>query len=450
MLHQKQRGMAILWQRDSVGKGWIKLPPSDPRIPDLLRAREGRNDTYITPNEFDGWRLVRLLRSLRACYVDLDGCTDIYAVLDALTDQQKPHPSAILFSGRGLHLYWLLEALPSQALPVWQRIQDELIRSLANLGADSSAKDCTRLLRLSGTKNAKNGEEVIGHVLDGHRWSLRQLAFEVLGRDGRGHKPAAVVRDLRARRAHPDREIKGSIYARWHLVFQDLVRISEHHSHQVPQGYRDKWLFICGAALSWFTHPQGIEAEITSLGRLHTDLEAQDFAAAAKQNVSRALDAAAGKKITWHGQEIDPRYRFKRQTLYDWLSPIIAPELLPKLRAIVPDNEAAIRKQNRDRTRNAHIYTKNGVRADNREKRAQARAMREGGASFRQIAAEIGVSYESVRKWCREGVNQIAPCIAPRRVGHSPPAARLPSKTKTGWPLTARPPQPRSRGKAKS
>ena len=409
MLHAKQRGMAILWQREAIGKGWIKLPPGDPRIPDLLRAREGRNDTYITPNEFDGWRLVRLLRSLRACYVDLDGCTDIFAVLDALTDDQKPHPSAILYSGRGLHLYWLLEALPPQALPVWQRVQDELIRSLAHLGADSSAKDCTRLLRLSGTKNARNGEEVIGHVLDGHRWSLRQLAFEVLGRDGRGQKPAATIRDLRVRRTQPDHEIKGSIYARWHMVFHDLVRISEHHGHRIPQGHRDKWLFLCGTALSWFTHPQGIEAEITSLGRLHTDLEAQDFAAAAKQNVSRALDAAAGKKIIWRGQEIDPRYRFKRQTLYDWMAPIIPADLQTRLRAIIPAEIAKERRKPHDsRSRQRAIegryatsYTKAGVRASNEEKRAQARAMREGGASFRQIAAVIGVSYESVRKWCR-------------------------------------------------
>nr|WP_226830238.1 DNA-primase RepB domain-containing protein [Acidithiobacillus caldus] len=409
LLHREQRGAVILWERAILGgKRWIKLKPNDPRIPEMLRAQEGQNDAYITPNEFDGWRLVRLLRSLRACYVDLDGCTDIEAVLDALSARQLPCPSFILLSGRGLHLYWLLEAVPAQALPVWQRIQDALIAALVDLGADSAAKDCTRLLRLAGTRNSKNAVEIVGHIFDGHRWSLRQLAFEVLGRDGKGRRPAEV-RDLRAKRKGPDRAIQGSIYARWLLVFQDLIRISEHHRHDIPEGHRDKWLFLCGAALSWFTHPQGIAAEIASLGRLHTGLDPQEILSTTKPNLERAIDAAAGKKLTWNGQEVDPRYRFKRQTLYDWLSPIIPDNIFPELRAIVPDELARERRKphdNRQRNRAAEgryrdSYTKAGVRVSNQDKRAQAQVMRAQGQSYRQIAEGLGISHETARLWSK-------------------------------------------------
>jgi hypothetical protein len=404
LLHYDQRGIAILWERGAVdGCRWIKLRPDDPLIPEILRATEGRNDTYVTPNEFDGWRLVRLLRSLRANYVDLDGCTSLGDVLDCLTEQRLPCPSVVLYSGRGMHLYWLLESLPSKALPVWQRIQDALIRALAPLGADPTAKDCTRLLRLVGTRNAKNGEQVFGHILDGHRWSLRQLAFEVLGTEGKGRKPAEV-RDIRVKRANPDKAIQGSIYARWYLVYQDLLRISEYHNHRIPAGHRDKWLFLAGAALSWFTHPQGIEAEIASLGKAHTDLEANDWLDAASPNVQRALDAAAGKTMIWHGQKVDPRYRFRRQTLYDWLQPIITDELQTKLRAILPDAEAARRDKARNRAvegRYATNYTKQGVRTSNAEKRAQARLMRAQGLSYRGIAAELDMPLRTVWRWCQ-------------------------------------------------
>ena len=420
LLHQEQRGMVILWQRgEAAGNRWVKLRPTDPAIPDILRAREGLGDTFITPNEFDGWRAIRLLRSLRATYVDLDSQASLYDVLDLLATQRMPGPSAVLQSGRGLHLYWLLESLPPQTLPVWQRIQDALIRALAPLGADPAAKDCTRLLRLSGTRNTKNGEEVIGCVLDGHRWSLRQLAFEVLGTEGRGIRPTATVRDLRAKRQAQDRAMQGSIYARWHLVFQDLMRISNHHHHAIPKGHRDKWLFLCGSALSWFTHPQGIEAEIASLGRLHTDLDPSDYKDASTPNLKRALDAAAGKKMTWQGQSVDARYRFRRQTLYDWMQPIIPADLLPSLRAIIPDGLASERRTEREAARSparektraprnraiegryATNYTKTGVRSDNQEKRAQAQAMRAQGLSTRDIAVVCGVGKSTVDRWCK-------------------------------------------------
>lgn len=402
MLHAGQFATALVWERHKPKDHWIKLNPDDPDIPDVLRAIQGNEDAFLTPNEFYGWRLVRLLASLRACYVDLDGCTDYEEVRDTLLANRIPEPSAFNFSGRGLHLYWLLEPLPPKALPVWQRVQDELIRVLAPLGADPAAKDCTRVLRVCGSYNSKNGEEVRGCILDGHRWSLRQLAFEVLGRDGKGKKPAEV-RDIRTKRKTPDKAIQGSIYARWHLVFLDLMAISAHHDHNIPTGYRDKWLFLVGVALSWFTHPQGIEDEILSLGRENTQLDPSEIVVANKTTIQRALDAAAGEKIQWRGQEVDPRYRFRRQTLYEWLAPIIPAGILPKLRAIIPNDVARERDKARNRAiegRYSDNYTKQGVRASNQEKRAQAQRMRDAGATFREIADELGVSHPAVIKWC--------------------------------------------------
>ena len=408
MLHDEQRATAILWHRQAQGNRWIKLNPTDPMIPEILRAHEGKQDTYITPNEFNGWRLIRLLKSLRSTYVDLDGQTDIYAVLDRLHENRLPDPSAMLYSGRGLHLYWLHDPVPAQVLPVWQLMQDELIRVLKPLGADAAAKDCTRLLRLSGTVNSKSADQVVGHVLDGHRWPFRSLANEVLGE----RRKSAEVRDLRARRKASDKAIKGSIYARWHMVYHDLLKISAAHGHSIPTGQRDKWLFLAGCSLSWFTHPEGIEAEISSIGRTETDLSAADFADAIQPNLKRARDAAEGKKMLWNGQSVDTRYRFRRQTLFNWLEPIIPATLLPQLRAIIPDGLAtereSARQKNRDRATEGRYrtkYTLQVVRASNAEKRAQARSLRDGGASFRCIAAELAVSYETIRKWCAVGVN---------------------------------------------
>lgn len=399
----EQRGVVIHWERHAAaGKQWIKIKPNDPRIPEIFRTDAGKSDTFITVNEFDGWRYIRSLRSLRALYVDLDDQTDSYAVLDALAYAKLPGPNIIVSSGTGLHLYWLLEPLPPKALPVWQRCQDALIKALKPLGADSAAKDCTRLLRVVGTRN--KGEEVKAVVLDGHHWALRQIAFEILGTEGRGKKPHvsathAEIRDLRAKRPNPDKAIRGSIYARWHLVYQDLLRISAHHGHSIPAGHRDKWLFLAGVALSWFTHPQGIENELISLAGAHTDLKGPEIAQAGQPSLKRALQAAAGHKMEWRGEMVDPRYRFRRQTLHDWIGDLIPASLLPKMRAIIPDEEGQRRKRARDGSRYATHYTGRGVRASNEGKRATARLLRAQGCTQQAIADDLGVTQQTVSKW---------------------------------------------------
>jgi hypothetical protein len=168
---------------------------------------------------------------------------------------------------------------------------------------------------------------------------------------------------------------------------------------------------LAGVALSWFTHPQGIEDEILGLGRDHTDLDEREMRQALDPSLKRALQAAEGHKLSWNGQQVDPRYRFKRQTLYDWVGDLIPPDLLPEMRAIIPDEEARRRKAERnaaqEKTRNrakegryATNYTKTGVRACNEQKRATARLMRAAGKSYREIAEELGVSHETVRLWC--------------------------------------------------
>lgn len=399
ILHHRQRGVVIHWERRAVtgtGSGrWIKLRPNDPEIPEIFRQDVGKDDVFLSVNEFDGWRYIRLLRSLRALYVDIDDHTDLDEVLDSLAEQRLPAPSMAVWSGTGMHLYWLLEPLPPKTLPVWQRCQDALIQALKPLGADAAAKDCTRMLRLVGTRN--RGEEVHARVLNGHRWALRQIAFEILGTEGR---PKAQIRDIRTRRRRPDRQIQGSIHARWLIVYQDLLRISNHYHHQIPEGYRDKWLFLCAVALSWFTHAAGIEDEILGLGRMHTDLDLPEIRQAMQTPLKKALQAAQGEKIEWQGQEVDPRYRFRRQTLYDWIGDLIPASLLPSMRAIISDEEAVRRRKKRDQARYATHYTRQGVRSDNEQKRATARLLRAQGHTYRAIAAELGVPYASVHRWC--------------------------------------------------
>jgi hypothetical protein len=101
--------------------------------------------------------------------------------------------------------------------------------------------------------------------------------------------------------------------------------------------------------------------------------------ATVQATLKRAMQAAGGHLIEWQGKQVDSRYRFRRQTLYDWIGDLIPDGLLPEMRAIVPDEEVRRRDKARDRVKEGRYrtrYTQTGVRACNEQKRATDRLMR--------------------------------------------------------------------------
>lgn len=402
-VHQGTRhGTVIFWERaTSDSARWIKCGPQE-NLPAVAEALRGTSDSYFTVNQFQGWRQVRLLKSLRAVYVDLDGQEDLDLALEALASAQMPAPSFVVWSGRGLHLYWLLRSAPAQALPVWQRMQDALIKSLATIGADPACRDCTRILRLAGTRNSKNNKETRGLILTGTEWDMHTLADEILGARKPGRPPKAKVHDFDAMKARKGRKsvLQGSIYGWWHTVYSDLVRLTDvAYRNRVPEGKRDKILFLHAVALSWFAQPDAIADEILSVGQQITDLPAAEILQTMAPVIDRRNDADRGHKITWNGLDRDPRYFFKADTLRKWLGDDLVQQHADVLRALAPAEVIKQRKAQRDRDRWSDHNTGKGYRIGNETKRATAILMKSQGVSIRAIAAELGMSYGTVYAW---------------------------------------------------
>jgi len=372
-----QYGTAVLWERQGLGKRWHKLAPYDPYIPTLLRAQVGTRDCFITVNEFRWWRQVDNLKSLRALYVDIDCPLTLDEIDDALHAAKLPWPSLIVWSGRGVHLYWLHVPMPAQVLPVWQRCQDVIVKALLFAGADPAAKDCARVMRVCGTINAKNGAVVLGHIYDPEPWNWHSLCDEILG--PRVEPKAAQVRDLATARADRGQRLRtGSIYDWWHLVYRDLLAIADRHWFGgIPEGHRDQFLFLSSVALSWFAHTDTLEAELTRRAQTWTPgLKAREVRAAIDSSLKRAQKAKAGEKVLWQGQERDPRYWYKRETLHGLMAPLIDDELAPTLRAIVSDE---IREQHRRETDRAW-----------EEKRPERDRVAEGRRESHQVGRKAG------------------------------------------------------------
>lgn len=405
-LHQPAHGTAIVWERRASEKQWTKLRPDNLGVAQLLASHTGGTDRFLSVNEFHNWRVVAQLKSLRALYVDIDGCTDIRWCLEAVKNATLPTPTLAVLSGRGVHLYWVMDPVPSQALPVWQRLQNELGKRLAAQGVpvDPAAKDSARMLRLIGSMHS-NGELVRGLVLTTWKWTLHALANEILGFR---EETTASIHDLGAARVRKSRSIpraaSSSIYSRWHLVYKDLQAIADHHFlGGIPEGHRERWLFLYGVALSWFAEPRTLATELEGIVRQATpNLSASDVAKALAPNLMRAEAARAGQTVTYAGIEVDPRYRFKRETLYTWLRPVIPDSLLPELRAIIPNALAEKRKGERDTARYDDHYTGTGVKASNEMRRAEARILAAQGMTLTAIAEQVGVSRPAVAKWLKE------------------------------------------------
>jgi len=403
-------GVVVFWEQRKPKGGWQVHRSDSPLISQFLAAQQGQEDRYFTVNEFHHWRRVSLLSSLRACYVDIDGCVDVDKALRVLIDANLPAPSQVVYSGRGMHLYWLIEPVPAKALPVWQMVQNKLIEALAPIGADPAARDCTRVLRLCGTINSKNGAEVTANVLTGKRWTLHQLSDAVLGErpkwvpfdKSKPKSKSARIRSLGA--AREGRKYKGSIYHRWYLVYQDLMKIADwYFLGGIPEGHRDKWLFLASVALSWFLPSDRLEEEIIKTAQMWTPgLTVKEARRTMRPIIRRAEAAMRGEKVLFNGIEVDPRYRFRRSTLYNWMQAIIPAELLPQLRAIIPDELRAQHKKEADAGRWDDHYTKTGVRVSNEDKRATARQMRANGKTQTAISEELGVHVNTIAKWLKK------------------------------------------------
>lgn len=446
-LHPNPIGVVFIWRKNEQSDRWKRLKPNDSCIPVLLSEQLNQPDRYISVSEFHGWRIVAQLKSLCACFADIDGDGTVTSdmCLKAVSDAGLPSPTFVIQSGRGIHLYWCIDPAPAKALGVWQNIQNTILNKLKEQGlpVDMVAKDCTRVLRLAGSINSKTNTHVHGFSVNSFKWTLHTLCNEVLGyRFGKEEEKLkkgleldrnrdkleqdkkqraladdierdAKVRDFRAARIRkglkpqdaPRGVSKGSIYEWWQLVYQDLTTIGDQLGG-IPYGHMDTYLFIYSVALSWFCSSDALRSEVLLVAKkLMPQLKASEVKKAIDPNIKRVEKFLAGEKVEWQGQQRDPRYWFKRQTIFERLEEIIPVDLYPQLRAILPASVIKERKAEADKSRDRSERfqdknTKSGVRVGNQEKAAQARELRASGKTYQEIAQMVDSSYKSVYRWC--------------------------------------------------
>lgn len=414
-------GLVTVAVRDA--RRWRQLHVHPDQLTDVARLLRGRSDCYLTPNRFTGPRSVARLLHLSTLWADLDyhrlpSLSGLHPwhvrdqALRLLAEAAIPAPGLAIATGRGLCLVWRHQPVPRAALPRWRACQRRITDVLAGLGADPVATDAARVLRLIGTVNGHTGALVEAISPLWPAWPFEELAGELLEL-GRGElRSLAVARAARSARRGtlparpPSTILTAGTY--WEAVLSDLQRLRLHRwLGPLPSGHRDAWMFLAGVAASWLAPAPVLRRELVVLARECADWDEPEARARLSAVVARSYSAARGERIEWEGRQVDPRYRFRAETILRWLS--IEPEEMRAagLRVLVDvDRRREIAAERERRSANATGRTKatrEAYLSAAADRRARARELRGQGLSWGQVGEVLGLNAHAARMLASRG-----------------------------------------------
>lgn len=426
-------------------------------LPEVLRQVDRAQDTWISQGEFfkPNRRLVNLWR-MPLVFVDLDtynvaelSALPVSSQLDRLLrfcdDDGLPEPSIVVYSGRGLQIKWLLSSpIPASALPRWQAVQNELCQRLLPLGADTNARDASRVLRVVNTMHTKSenlvrvvhwattptmGASKLDNGLVAYDFEVLSSSVLPLLRDGLARlrlerdeqrtqwQQEKAARDARMAQLtvisggkNSTKESRGNLrqFVRSRLAWDriaDIRKLAELRgwSNGAPDGQRDLPLFLCACFLAEAMLARDIESELLELARQFAPTwSAADIRSCAATVYSRAQASARGETVEFGGRPVDPRYRWRNTTLINRLR--ITPSEELEMRTII--SKAEKRRRSVARSAEARLVAGCQPRAQWLEsveqRRASARLLRAQGLSYPRIAAELGVSIGAAHAYCKQ------------------------------------------------
>ena len=299
----------------STSKGWITRAEINCgykqwhyKYNDLLGQDFNKENVFMSLNTFySTFRRLEYLKELKAQFIDLDiyktkfSKEQIIMHLEAdYFNKSIPRPNLIIDSGRGLYLIWLLNSVPSKALPLWKAIEEYLYSLLKPFGADRQALDPTRVLRVPGSINSKSN--TIVKVIDQYDYvyDLREIQKEFLP-ELEERKAKKKGRPSKTVFIHRERSL---YYAR----IQDIIKLCELREYDL-KGHRELVLFLYRYYLCSFL--EDTEKALQDVLELNREF----IYPLMKTEVIRATRSAEKVYLSK-----DKQYRYKNETLIELLN----------------------------------------------------------------------------------------------------------------------------------
>ena len=306
--------MNYIYNIHSRSKGWITRSVIDKKgysqwhykYAELKDTDMSGENIYITLNTFyKPCRRLENIKELNTLFIDLDyyktGKTKDQVLMDLeknYFNQSIPIPNYVIDSGRGMYLIWIINAVPSKALPLWKAVQEYLYNQLKCFGADRQALDATRILRVPGSINSKS--KTVVNILDEYEYiyDLREIQ--------NGFLPE--LRPYEKKKGRPSKI--NYIYRERSLYYgriQDIIKLCELREYDL-KGHRELILFLYRYYICSFT--EDIEKALNDV----LELNSMFRQALSEREVIRATRSAERCYLDKNKQ-----YKYRNETLIELL-----------------------------------------------------------------------------------------------------------------------------------
>jgi hypothetical protein len=358
---------------------------------ELLEQEFEIENVYTSLNTFySTFRRLEYLKELNAQFIDLDTYKTKFTKEQIIMNLEEnyfnksiPMPNMIVDSGRGFYLIWLINSVPSKALPLWKAVEEYLYSVLKPLGADRQALDPTRVLRVPGSINTKSKTrvEIIDHY--DYVYDLREIQNNFLPElDER--KPKKKGRPSKTVFIHRERSL---YYAR----IQDITKLCELREYDL-RGHRELILFLYRYWLCSFL--EDTEKALQDVLELNSE-----FISPLRENeVIRATRSAERVHLSK-----DKEYKYKNITLIELLE--ITDYEETHMTTIISDKE--YKRRNNEYNKNKY---KEKLKADGKVskkeqiniQRQKIKSLIQEGFSQKDIAKQLNIPSRTIERRVKE------------------------------------------------
>lgn len=399
-------------------------------------------DTYISQNVFNKPnRQSANLQSITHAYVDLDtynvarlagsSVDDIVAeFLLFCGDNDIPLPSMIIDSGRGLYLKYIWSTrINGRAAGRAIAVNRKLVEMFESFGADPKCVDMSRILRVVGSTNTKNGRTCnIAWMAKGNSeqpvktYNFDAFADEILPytyEEVKAYKAKKKNKPFSPHQSTKNGKNRSGSLRSWKQYHRDILHDLQTLKHlrykdgYIPEGKRNLFGYLGALQIAHVTtSEQDLLVELqdwTSKNNLFAPSYIQtELRSACGSIVTRQNKKKGGEYHRHDGKKITPLYTYKIETLIRKL--VITPEEMKQMSVLINKPE----KQRRDTARHRRNRRKQGKVSRDvyietaAQKKKMAQQLRASGLSLATIAKKMGVSKSSVHGYVKSGVQSLS------------------------------------------
>jgi len=391
-------------------------------LQEVLQLIDTKRDNYLSVAEF--WSPKRRVVNVKSveelfCDVDCDGMSwTLGRKPEALAScirfhcqaEGIPEPSVINWSGRGLHLKWLLtKPMPQPGLVRWNLLQDNIIKRFESFGADSKARDAARVLRCVQTINQKNldlcrtvdcAQDRDGNVQRYDFDYLAEFFLPYTRAEVREYKDRLRLDSAVVVRERP--ELRRFTYQTlaWARVcdLRELIRLRG----VITEGMRMNYalILLSELALSQVATPSTFWEEAAHVAK-EVDPTWTVRTAEFRTLYAKVCAAARGEKVTYRGQEVSPIYTFTTQRIMEELA--ITPEEEAQLQTLCGRDMLLARRREKKMAarRESGVVPRQEYLDHACARKERARSLAGEGLGVRAIAREMGLSPASISGYLR-------------------------------------------------